>query len=98
MILMVLNHVGWNGHGSVCRPEGSGDAASFEKKKQLDRSGSNDSNVGNFSTDRWLNNISNEISHEDRDIGPVYIDPLDLQILKEKVIRQGSSSPKTVSS
>ena len=32
MILMVLNHVGWNGHGSICRPEGSGDAASFEKK------------------------------------------------------------------
>eukprot|EP00435_Cladocopium_sp_Y103_P025680 s1758_g6.t1 len=33
---------------------------------------------------RWLNNISNEISHEDRDIGPVYIDPLDLQILRDR--------------
>ena len=33
---------------------------------------------------RWLNNISNEISHEGRDIGPVYIDPLDLLMRRDR--------------
>ena len=31
---------------------------------------------------RWLNNISNEISHEDRDIDPVFINAMDLESLR----------------
>ncbi|CAK8991597.1 unnamed protein product [Durusdinium trenchii] len=36
------------------------------------------------SFNRWLNNISTEISHKNRDVGPLYIDEFDLQSLRDR--------------